>query len=164
MIAVGSLVARVIPVERVPNQDQARIAELGMETTVYVVLAAVLLIDVLLRSMTSRPSIALSSDGLTVRRRVRRNEIRWDELLPGGPLRPAKRNPATIDLRRFGTPLGRQPKRLSLPAGGLHIDTAFLAYTIRWYVEHPDRRARIGDAAELKELQRGFAIEDAASP
>jgi hypothetical protein len=156
MIVLGCGVGRIIPVERVPNQDRARIAQLGVSTTVFVVIAAVLLLHLLLWSMTSRPSIALSPDGLTLRRRVRRDEIRWDDLLPGGPPRPDKRNPATIDLRRSVT----APDRLSLPAGGLHIDTAFLAYTIRWYVEHPDRRARIGDAAELKELQHGFGTDD----
>jgi len=164
MIFLGGLAARLVPVERVPNQDRARIAQLGWLTTVLLLIAAVLLIDVVLRSMTNRPGIALSPDGLTVRHRVRRDEIRWDELPPGRPLRPAKRNPATIILRRSATPEGRPPGRLSLPASGLHIDSAFLAYTIRWYVEHPDRRSRIGEDAELKEIQRGFATEDAASP
>ena len=160
MIVLGCGVGRIIPVERVPNQDRARIAQLGVPTTVFVVIAAVLLLHLLLWSMTSRPSIALSPDGLTLRRRVRRDEIRWDDLRPGGPPRPGKRNPATIDLRRPVTAPNRPPSRLSLPAGELHIDTAFLAYTICWYLEHPDRRARIGDAAELEELQCGFGTDD----
>jgi hypothetical protein len=164
MIIWGWVVTRFVPVERVPNQDRARIAQLGWFTTVVLVIVAALLIDIVLRSMTNRPRIALSPDGLTVRRRVRRDEIRWDELWPGAPLRPAKRNPATINLRPSATAPDRPHRRLSLPAGGLHIDSAFLAYTIRWYVEHPDRRSQIGDAAELRELQRGFATEDAASP
>jgi len=167
LVISGWLAARLIPVERVPNQDRARIAQLGWVTTVFLLIAALLLIDVVLRSMTDRPDIALSPDALTLRRRVRRAEIRWDELVPGGPPRPAKRNPATIDLLRSATAPtapARPSRRLSLPAAGLHIDSAFLAYTIRWYVEHPDRRCRIGDPAELKELQRGFAAEDPASP
>jgi hypothetical protein len=164
MIIWGWVVARFVPVERVPNQDRARIAQLGWPTTVLLLIVAALLIDVVLRSTTNRPRIALSPEGLTLYRRFRRDQIRWDELLPGGPQRPAKRNPATINLRRHPTAQDRPPGRLSLPAGGLHIDSAFLAYAIRWYAEHPDRRSQIGDAAELKELQRGFATEDAASP
>ena len=69
--------------------------------------------------MTSRPSTALGPDGLTPPRRVRRDEIRWDDLLPSGPPRPDERNPATIDLCRSVTALNRPPTRLSLPAGGL---------------------------------------------
>ncbi|MEU4244058.1 hypothetical protein [Actinoplanes sp. NPDC026619] len=151
------VVARCVPVERVPNLDRARIAHLGAFTTIFIVIAVALLIDIALRSMTNGPSLVLSPDGLTLRRRVRQDQIGWDTLLPGGPRRPAKRNPATIQLRRHRTAPDRPTGRLSLPAVGLLIDPAFLAYTIRWYVEHPERRARIGDAAELAELQRRFA-------
>jgi len=164
LIIWGWLAARLVPVERVPNEDRARIAQLDWVTTVFLLIAAMTLIDVVLRSMTNRPDITLSPDALTLRRRVRRAEIRWDELVPGGPPRPAKRNPATIDLLRSATAPtapARPSRRLSLPAAGLHIDSAFLAYTIRWYVEHPDCRHRIGDPAELKDLQRGFDAEDA---
>ena len=164
LVISGWLAARLIPVERVPNQDRARIAQLGWVTTVFLLIAALLLIDIMLRSVTNRPDITLSPGALTLRRRVRRVEIRWEELVPGGPPRPAKRNPATIDLLRPAPAPARPSRRLSLPAAGLHIDSAFLAYTIRWYLEHPDRRCRIGDPAELKEIQRGFAADDAASP
>jgi hypothetical protein len=170
LVIWGGLAARLVPVERVPNQDRARIAQLCWVTTVFVIIAALLLIDVVLRSVTNRPDIALSPDALTLRRRVRRVEVRWEELVPGGPPRPAKRNPATIELLLPATApvtapaLARPSRRLSLPAAGLHIDSAFLAYTIHWYVEHPDRRCRIGDPAELKEIQRGFAAADAGSP
>ncbi|MBU2666692.1 hypothetical protein KOI35_24595 [Actinoplanes bogorensis] len=155
LIAAGSVVGQAVPVERVPNEDQMRIAQLGVVTWVFFGLVAVLMIDLVLRSMTSRPSVVLTPDGLTLGHRFREQEIRWDELRPGGPPRPAKRNPGTLKLLRS------EAAPLSLPAGVLQIDTAFLAHTIRRYVEHPDRRPRIGDAAELAELQRGFAAEGA---
>jgi hypothetical protein len=157
MIVLGALVARIIPVERVPNQDRARIAKLGPSTTVFIVIAAVLLAYLLLWAMTNRPSITLTPDGLTLLRRTRK-AVSWDELRPGSPPRPEKRNPAAIDLHRTG------PGRLSLPAGGLLIDTAFLAFTIRWYVDHPDHRSRIGDTLELENLERRFAAMEADSP
>jgi hypothetical protein len=162
MIASGAFVARIIPVERVPNEDQARIARLGASTTVFIIVAAVLLLRLLLLSMTNRPSISLTPDGLTLRRYIRRKATNWDELQPGRPLRPEKRNPAAIDLHL--TAPNRPTKRLSLPTGRLHIDTAFLAYTIRWYVDHPDHRSRIGDALELEELRQRFAAAQSDSP
>ncbi|MFI5897534.1 hypothetical protein ACIA5D_46355 [Actinoplanes sp. NPDC051513] len=109
MIIWGWVVARLVPVERVPNQDRARIAQLGLLTTVLLLIVVVLLVDAVLRSMMNRPGIALSPDGLSLHRRARRDEIRWDELLPGGPPRPAKRNPATIKLRRSPTAQDRPP-------------------------------------------------------
>jgi hypothetical protein len=161
MIVSAALVARIIPVERVPNQDRARIAQLGASTTVFITIAVVLLSYLLLWSMTNRPSITLTPDGLILHRQLRK-VISWDELKPGSPPRPHKRNPATIDLHL--TAPDRPNKRMSLPAGGLHIDTAFLAYTIRWYVVHPDDRSRIGDALELEKLQRRFAAVDSNWP
>ncbi|GIM97800.1 hypothetical protein [Paractinoplanes toevensis] len=164
MITSAGLVAQVVPVERVPNQDQVRIAQLGAFTMIMIVVVAVYLITIVVLSMTNSPSIVLSPKGLTLRRPLRRDEIRWDKLLPGGPPRPAKRNPGTIDVLRSAATPGRPAERLSLPSDGLHIDAAFLAYAIRWYVEHPDRRAQIGNALELAELLRGFASENATPP
>jgi hypothetical protein len=157
MIVSGVVVGRVIPVERVPNQDRARIAQLGVLTTVLITIAFVMLSYLLLWSVTNRPSITLTPDGLILRRHIRK-VISWDQLKPGSPARSHKRNPATIHLH-LTTP-DRRSKRMSLPAGGLHIDTAFLAYTIRWYVVHSDDRSRIGDAFELEKRLRGFVAAD----
>jgi hypothetical protein len=57
MIIWRWLAGRLVPVERAPNQDRARIAQLDRETTVLLLIAAVLLIDVVLRSMTNRPDM-----------------------------------------------------------------------------------------------------------
>jgi hypothetical protein len=57
MIVSGAFVARIIPVERAPNQDRARIARLGASTTVFVVIAAVLLYLLLWSMTTGRVSL-----------------------------------------------------------------------------------------------------------
>ncbi|MEV8506130.1 hypothetical protein AB0368_15040 [Actinoplanes sp. NPDC051475] len=157
-IVAGWLAGGTVPTERVPNQDHMRIARLDVTTSILIVTAAAIIIITLLclilLAAPSAPVLSLDSDGMTLRGLWRRTRLRWDELAPGGPPRPSKDNPAVLVLyQQTPLPAGRPPRRRRLDARRLHIDTAFLADTIRCYVDNPDRRAGIGTAEELTALQ-----------
>jgi hypothetical protein len=157
-IVTGWLAGGTVPTERVPNQDHMRIARLGVMTSILIVTAAAIIIITLLclvlLAVPSAPALSLDSEGMTLRGLWRRTRLRWDELVPGGPPRPSKDNPAVLLLyEQTSLPAGRPPRRRRLDARRLHIDTGFLADTIRCYAGNPDRRAGIGTAEELTALQ-----------
>jgi hypothetical protein len=156
-IVVGWLGAGAVPTERVPNEDYVRIAGLGMRTSFSFVVAAAPMIFILLclvlLAAPSTPILSLNSEGMTLRGLWRKTRLRWDELVPGGPPRPSKSNPAVLDLYQYKVGPAGPPRRRRLDARRLHIDTAFLADTIRCYADNPARRAGIGTAEELTALQ-----------
>jgi len=159
-IVAGWLAGGTVPTERVPHQDHMRIARLGVTTSIIIVIAAAIMIVALLclvlLAAPDAPILSLDSEGMTLRGLWRRTRLRWDELVPGGPPRPGTNNPAVLVLYQLGPlPAGRPPRRRRLDARRLHIDTAFLADTIRCYADNPDRRAGIGTAEELTALQLG---------
>jgi hypothetical protein len=154
----GWLAGGTIPTERVPDQDHMRIARLGVMTSIIVVTAAAVMIIALLclvlLAAPSTPILSLDSEGMTLRGLWRRTRLRWDELVPGGPPRPDTDNPAVLVLyRQKAGPAAGPPRRRRLDARRVHIDTAFLADTIRCYADNPDRRAGIGTAEELTALE-----------
>jgi hypothetical protein len=120
-----------------------RIAQLGAETPISIGVAATLMITTLvLIAAANRPLLSLDSDAMTLQRLGRRTRLRWDELLPGGPPRPSKNNPAVLVLYQHqAAPGNGPPRQRKLAAHKLHIDTTFLADTIRCYAYKPDRRA-----------------------
>jgi hypothetical protein len=155
----GWLCGGIVPTERVPDQEHMRIAQLGIETPIFIGVAAALMIMTLatlvLLAVPNRPLLSLDADGMTLQRLGRRVRLPWDELLPGGPPRPSTRNPAVLDLyQRKAVPAEGPPRRRRLAARRLHIDTTFLADTIRCYADNPDRRPGIGTADELTTLQQ----------
>lgn len=151
-ILSGWFTGGLVLTERVPNEEHMRIAQFGVVTTISIVAALGLLILITLRLLVNRPRLILTAEGITVQVLRGRVETRWDELLPGGPPPPAKRNPHTLVVLTINA-AGGPPQPQALPARSLHIDTAFLAATIRCYVENPDRRAGIGTSEERARLQ-----------
>jgi len=159
-VAMGWICGGIVFTERVPNQEQKRIAELGVATTISIALAAAIMIMVLLFLLlivvVNRPLLSLDADGMTLQSLGRQTRLRWEELLPGGP-RPGKPNPTVLVLYQRQTALADGPPQpRPLPARQLHIDTAFLADTIRRYADSPDRRVGIGTVEELTALQQTF--------
>jgi len=158
-VVMGWICGGIFPTERVPNQEHMRIAQLRVETPILIGVAVTLMITTLvslvLLAVPNRPLLSLDSDGMTLQGLGRRTRLRWDELLPGGPPRPSKHNPAFLDLyQQQAVPAEGPPRRRRLAARRLHIDTTFLADTIRCYADNPDRRAGIGTADELTALQQ----------
>ncbi|BBH68758.1 hypothetical protein ACTI_54430 [Actinoplanes sp. OR16] len=157
-IVAGWLAGGTVPIERVPNQDHMRIAQLGVRTSILIVTAAAIMIIALLclvlLAAPSAPILSLDSEGMTLRGLWRQTRLRWHELVPGGPPRPSTNNPAVLVLyQQKAGPAAGPPRRRRLDARRLHVDTTFLADTIRCYVDNPHRRAGIGTAEELTALQ-----------
>jgi hypothetical protein len=162
-VTMGWVCGGIVLTERVPNQEHKRIAELGVATTINIAVAATLMIMVmlflLLTVVVNRPLLSLDADGMTLQSLGRQTRLRWAELLPGGPPRPGKPNPTALVLyQRRTAPADGPPQSRPLPARRLHIDTAFLADTIRRYADSPDRRAGIGTVEELTALH-GLVVD-----
>jgi hypothetical protein len=155
-VILGGLAAGLVPLEPIPFDPvdfRTRTAQFGIGPVNSVVLAAVVLAVAVAVALSMRPSLALTRAGLTLRRAWSPVTIGWDELLPGGPPRP-RQNASVVRLYQAGA----IPVEHRLPAGSLNVDPGFLAYTIWLYAHHPDRRAQIGEQAELAALQSSFAV------
>jgi hypothetical protein len=107
-------------------------------------------------ALRQRPWLSLSTAGITDQRPVKRLTIKWDELVPGYPQPPATRNPKQLTVHSWTASTAGAFTPLHLSVRDWHVDPAFLAHTIRTYVEHSQRRAAIGTAAELARLQETF--------
>jgi hypothetical protein len=129
---------QLVLTERVPYGDSMRLAQIPfawLGTTIGVGLASAVALAFLL---IQRPILYLDPQGLTIKRLWGTTRIAWDEVVPGDPAPPLKQRPRRLPVRlrgRYG---------VEIPVGWLHIDAAFLADTIRHYVEHPQERAAIG--------------------
>ena len=84
VIGAGWMCGGIVLTERVPNQDHMRIAQLGVATTISIVVAAALMTAImllpLLMVVVNRPMLSLDSDGLILQSLWRRTRLRWDEL------------------------------------------------------------------------------------
>ncbi|WP_412736731.1 hypothetical protein [Krasilnikovia sp. MM14-A1259] len=157
-VVIGWASAALVPRERVPDTDRMRIADLGAVTDVGIALAVVALAAGIAMALANRPRLMLDPRGVVLQGLVRSRGFRWDELVPGGPALPATPNPREITLYRqppADAPLWFLPWRL--PAYPLHVDPAFLAHTLRRYLDHPECRDRVGTAEELAALHEGSA-------
>ncbi len=160
-IVAGWVAGTGLITERVPGGDQMRIAEFGHAFGVSIVLVGIMCLLVVALVVSDRPRLTLDWGGVTLQRYLGRQRLAWDELIPGGPPPPAKRNPETLGVYRLATGV-TAPVRL--PAGRLQVDSAFLAHTIRYYVEHPGQRGGIGTRAGLEALRSAFGGGAAAAP
>ncbi|PWU46265.1 hypothetical protein DLE60_16645 [Micromonospora globispora] len=148
-VAPGSMVT-----ERVPNGDGLRFAQFDYATLVSAAVVALLFVPAVVLLLVNRPRLALDPDGITVQRMTSRRRIGWNELAPGGPPPPTARKARYLTLYRTTGPTpGRYPRPEQLPVGWLHADPAFLANTIRHYVEQPAQRHNIGTEHELARLR-----------
>lgn len=143
-----------VPVERVPDTDRIRLSTIPWMVPASAALVLVLTGVAVTYLCLVRLTLILTPIGVTVRWTLRSQEIRWQELLPGGPLVPGRRD-WTMSL--WHGRAGARPKCLKVPLGFLHIDRAFLATVIRHYAEHSGHRGDIGSHAEFERLETGFA-------
>ncbi|GAA3339882.1 hypothetical protein GCM10020358_25270 [Amorphoplanes nipponensis] len=153
-VVMGWLAGAGLVTERVPGGDRMRFAtfDRALPISVVAVGAVVLLVAVLV--VSDRPRLTLDREAVTLRRYLSRSRVPWDDLLPGGPPLPARRDPEHLDLYRLTVGV-TAPVRL--PAGRLQVDSAYLAHTIRYYAEHPERRESIGTAQGQAALRSSFA-------
>lgn len=129
----------------VPTMSQAR-EDLGLVIG-GVGFVALFLAGAIAFLVVQQPWLRLDRDGITIQR-LRRTVLAWDDLTPGGPQRPAKKNP-----RALLVAMNRPHQGFAeIPVGWLHVDPGFLADAIRHYVEHAADREQIGTAAELVRL------------
>jgi hypothetical protein len=104
-------------------------------------------------ALVNRPTLMLDADALTVRGLFRTTTIGWDHIAPGQPPPPQTRNPAYIKLLCVETsPDGRRGVVRRLPARFLHVDSAFLAGTLRHIAGSADR-AWVGTDEGLLQLR-----------
>jgi hypothetical protein len=158
-IIMGFLAGGLIVTERVPGENRMRVADFDYAAPISLVLVITMLAAIILLVLLDRPRIVLDPEAITLRfvRGVLR--IPWTELAPGGPLPPAKPNPRTLLIYRV---TAGQWVPLRLPANRLHVDTAFLAHTIRYYADDPAWRSAIGTENGLAALRSSFpALRDA---
>jgi hypothetical protein len=140
--------------ERVPNGDAVPVAAIDHAVPVSVAAVSVFFLVAAHFLLVNRPRVTLEPAGLTVHRLGRPDRIRWDDLAPGGPPPPAERKPKVLRLHLNSPPIwGWHYPSKDLPVGRLHIDPAFLAGTVRHYVEQPWHRPAIGTEAELDRLR-----------
>lgn len=143
-----------VPAERVPDTDRMRLSTIPWMVPVSAAFVLVLTGVAVAYLCLVRLTLILTPIGVTVRWALRSQEIRWQDLLPGGPLVPGRRD-WTMPL--WHGRAGARPKCLKVPLGLLYIDRVFLATVIRHYTEHPEHRGAIGSHAELERLETGFA-------
>ncbi|WP_344615927.1 PH domain-containing protein [Dactylosporangium salmoneum] len=154
MFGAGSMLLT----ERVPDTDRVRLAQLGWATTASLAVAVALAVIALVVIWLPGPSLVLTPDGISVRYPLRRRELRWDELLPGGPP-PVSRWYLTLMYR---SPDGR-PKRLNVAVFSFDVDPVFLATVVRHYNERPEDRGGVGTPGELERLESSYAAWRAAT-
>jgi hypothetical protein len=152
-VVVGWMAGGGLIHERVPGEDRMRIAEFGYALPVSIVTVSIAWLAIVAIVAMDRPRLTLDRDGATLQRPRGRLRLAWDELIPGGPPLPAKRNPDGLAVYRLAA--GSTAPAL-LPAGRLQVDSAFLAHTIRYYTEHPEQRGSIGTQAGLDALRSAF--------
>jgi hypothetical protein len=141
----------LIVTERVPNGNTMRLAEFSSGRVVSLLAVGVFVAVAAAFLVVRRPQLLLDSEGLTIRRLWSNTRLPWDELAPGGPLPPAKKQ---RQLQLFRKPPPNYPNYVpaeAIPVGRLDIDPAFLATAIRHYVEHPESRAAIGTVPAISQ-------------
>ncbi|MFE9692142.1 hypothetical protein [Micromonospora sp. NPDC005806] len=159
-IVVLWIAAGAVLTERVPNADRLRLAQIDYAALTSIVIVGLLSVLAVVLLLVSRPRVALNPDGITVQRMTSRRSIGWNELAPGGPPPPPGRRPRNLWLYRTAGPtLGGRPRPHLLPVGQLQVDPAFLANTIRHYVDQPGQRPDIGTEAELSRLRSHFGAK-----
>jgi hypothetical protein len=142
-----------------------RLAQFGFAPVFSVAALVTGIVVIAVRSLAARPYLTLDPDAITVQRLMTRISVGWGQLAPGGLPPATKRDlpfpptyPATAS-----SPTADFMKRRPLPVRELQLDPAFLAHTIRTYVDLPERRSAISTGSELAGLQFGFT-PDSASP
>ncbi|GAA1539489.1 hypothetical protein GCM10009827_068460 [Dactylosporangium maewongense] len=148
-IALMSQAANTFPFDRVPGTDR-----IGLPTDPvlqgFIALPALMVLAALALLWLPGAGLRLTPAGVTVRNVFRTHDIRWDDLLPGGP-HPGR---WTVRLLHRGPDGVARSRRIAVFR--LHVNTVFLTTVLRHYAERPEHRADIGTQTELDRLGTGF--------
>lgn len=130
--------------ERVPGGDSLR-PSYEPASIILVGIAWAVALSFLL---VQRPLLHLDREGLTLRRLRGTTRVAWDQLLPGSPTPPSKKDRSMRVYLRKAPVAGNWPgvemPSLDIPHRYLYIDPGFLANALRHYAEFPEDRATIG--------------------
>ena len=96
--------------------------------------------------LAGRPRLELTANGVRLRGPWVRGAARWDELVP---THQADQDSVTLQLNRPG-------RSVKLPLLLVRVHALFVADAIRFYVDHPERRAAIGTQAEYDHLMQAL--------
>ncbi|MET7422975.1 hypothetical protein [Dactylosporangium sp. NPDC005555] len=144
--------ANALPIERIDGTDRVGLPSDPVLLALFVGLVVVSAGLALACVWLPGPLVRLTAAGITVRGTVRRRDIGWDDLVPGGPHPPLGRSMRL--LYRAG---GEQPKRCDVPTQRLAVDPVFLATVVRHYAERSEHRTAIGTLGELERLETAYA-------
>ncbi|GAB3840779.1 PH domain-containing protein [Dactylosporangium cerinum] len=145
-----------VPYERAPNSERIQLPTDPGFGIPLLAIGAVLATVALAIIWLPAPSVRLTPTGITVRGAFRSRDLRWEDLVPGGPHPPGQ-----WTMRLLYRTDGRQ-KRFSLRTYRMRVDGTFLATVVRHYAEQPEHRAAIGTQAELERLESAYASWKAA--
>jgi hypothetical protein len=148
--------AVAVPYERAPDSERIQLPTDPGFGIPLLAIAAVLAAIALAIIWLPAPALRLTSTGIAVRKPWQSRDLRWKDLVPGGPHPPTRGT-----MRLLYQTDGRQ-KRIKLPTYRLRVDGAFLATVVRHYVERPEHRAAIGTQDELERLESAYVTWKAA--
>jgi hypothetical protein len=145
-----------VPYERVPDTERLRVPVDPAFGIPFLAIGAVLAAAALAVVWLPAPSLRLTPSGIAVRRVLRSRDVRWEDLVPGGPHPPVRRT------MRLLYQTGGGQHHINVPVSRLRVDAAFLATVVRHYVERPEHRTAIGTQEELERLESAYATWKAA--
>jgi hypothetical protein len=132
-----------------PGAGQA----VAIAIVVLLVIGGVLTVWTCVRSLV-RPALLLTPAGLRWDNGRRSRRLDWVAIAPGQPHVQPDPDSLMVYLSQ-PRPSGRLWSRVGLRY--VRIDVGYLAAMIRFYVDHPERRAAIGSQAEYDDLMRVLA-------
>jgi hypothetical protein len=117
-------------------------------------LTVILCVPVVGRVLRGRPVLALTPGALVVTDIFGTRRYPWDALRPGLPVWPDSRRTLrlTVDRPDLVTRTGLPVTVNWVALQAAHVHPGFAADVIRFYVDHPDRRAALGTRAEYDDL------------
>jgi hypothetical protein len=123
-------------------------------------LLSVLIATAVLRVLRQRPILEFTPAALVVRDVLGTRTIPWEVLRPGFPTRSTGTLRLVIDRPALVRCTGLMWRSTGIAVMYTRVHPWFLADAIRYYVEHPDRRAGIGTVAEYHRLRVDLGVTD----
>jgi hypothetical protein len=148
-MALMVLAANTLPYEPVPGTDRIGLpADPVLQG--FIALPALLFLAALAVLWLPGARLRLTPTGIAVGHAFGTHDVRWEDLLPGGP------HPGRWTIRLLHRGPQDEPRRCRIAVFRLYVDAVFLATVVRHYAERPDHRADIGTQSELDRLRTGF--------
>ncbi len=125
-----------------------------------VIIAVLAFVVMVMIALVDPTAVGLTRTGVLIRRELRGRTYAWDEIRSAAVSGAGRRRQLTVYLHG---PLidGRFTPSAGIAVRDLWADPYRLATAINVYAADPDRRAEIGDPAELDRLSRDITIAEA---